>query len=101
MELGVSHGFVTKVRQKDKENISKPKMGRPVKAFKRTRQALRTKFLTNDLDDNHKYEEAQEYICSVGEGPVHRDDQVLPTGRVSDGASQAGLAMVGRGSHEV
>jgi transposase len=70
----VSHGFVTKIRLQDKENIPEPKMGRPIKVSKTTRHALKTKFLTNDFDDeNQKYEEAQEYICSVGEGPVHRE----------------------------
>lgn len=74
-KLQVSHGFVTKIRLQDKENIPEPKMGRLVKVSKRTRQeALKTKFLTNDFnDENHSYEEAQEYICSVSEGPVHRE----------------------------
>jgi transposase len=73
MTLNVSHGFVTKIRLQDKENIPKPKMGRPIKVSKTTRQALKTKFLANDFNnENQKFEEAQEYICSVGEGPVHR-----------------------------
>ncbi|KAF9311403.1 hypothetical protein BGZ91_006817 [Linnemannia elongata] len=73
-ELNVSHGVVTKIRLQDKENIPEPETGRPTKVSKTTRHALKTKFLTNDFDDeNQKYEEAQECICSVGEGPVHRE----------------------------
>lgn len=73
-ELNVSHPFVIKIRRQDKKNIPAPKMGRPTKVSKRTRRVLMIKFLTNDFDDeNRKYEEAQEYICSVGEGPVHRE----------------------------
>ena len=73
-ELQVSHGFVTKIRLQDKENLPEPTMGRPAKVSKRTRQALKTKFLTNDFEDeNNRYMEAQEYICSVGEDPVHRE----------------------------
>jgi len=73
-ELNVSHGFVTKIRLQDKENIPKPKMGRPAKVSKRTREALKAMFLANSFDnENDKYEEAQEYICSVSEGPVHKE----------------------------
>lgn len=73
-DLGVSHGFVTKIYGKDKENIPEPKMGRPFKVSQRTKLALKTKFLRNDFDDEgHKYQEAQGMICSVGEGPVHRE----------------------------
>lgn len=73
-DVGVSHGFVTKVRLQDKENIPEPKMGRPSKVSKQTKQALKTKFITNDFEnEDNKYAEAQRYICSVGEGPVHRE----------------------------
>ena len=60
-------------RQYRFESLLAPKMGRLTKVSKKTRQALKTNFLANDFNnENQKYEESQEYICSVGEGPVHR-----------------------------
>lgn len=48
-------------------------MGRPAKVSKRTRETLKAKFVANNFEDeNRKFEEAQEYICSVDEDPVHK-----------------------------
>ncbi|KAF8936891.1 hypothetical protein BGZ47_009280 [Haplosporangium gracile] len=50
-ELNVSHGFLTKIRLQGKENIPEPKMRRPTKVSKTTRQALKAKLLANDFKE--------------------------------------------------
>jgi len=70
--LQVSHGLVVKQRaaimKDDKENIPPPKVGRPAKVSKSTQHQLCSKFLVGNLQT---LGEAQEFLQSLGEGPVH------------------------------
>lgn len=66
--LGISIGLVAKIREKDKENIPEAKVGRPTKISKGTSHLLAEKYLIGDLESIH---DAQQYVLSVNEGPVH------------------------------
>lgn len=70
--LHVSHGLVVKQRaavmKDDKENIPPSKVGRPAKVTKSTQHQLCSNFLVGNLQT---FGEAQEFLQSLGEGPVH------------------------------
>ena len=66
--LGISIGSVATIREKDKENIPAAKSGRPAKISNETRHRLAQGYLTGDLQS---IRDAQQYLLSINEGPVH------------------------------
>ncbi|KAF9199781.1 hypothetical protein BGZ49_010065, partial [Haplosporangium sp. Z 27] len=52
-ELGISLNVTLKIRQKGKENVSDPEIGRPQKVSRVARRVLATQFNTGKMTDLH------------------------------------------------
>jgi len=65
--LGVSRGYIHKVRKEDKENIPAPKIGKPCRVSKETQHVMVTKYNTGALKT---LKNGHHFLESVKEGPV-------------------------------
>ncbi|KAF9111504.1 hypothetical protein BGX27_004822 [Mortierella sp. AM989] len=66
--LNISLGSAIRIRQKDKQNIPDPRMGRPPKVSKKTRKVLARKFETGELQN---IRDGQQFVQSIEGVQVH------------------------------